>query len=74
MHKDSVNPPGRPIVNGIDLVLLRLGQYIDTILIPMVTYTEEFLKDTKHIIQILENLKADVSSLYTIISHEDALS
>lgn len=32
IHKNSVNPPGRPIVNGIDSVTSRLGQYIDTFL------------------------------------------
>lgn len=30
LHKDSVNPPGRPIVNDIDSSML--GQYIDTFL------------------------------------------
>ena len=83
IHKDSTNPPGRPIVNGIDSVSSRLGQYIDSFLQPLVVNTKAFLKDTKHIIQILETLTisstcllitADVSSLYTIISHEDALT
>lgn len=54
IHKDTVNPPGRPIVNGIDSVSARLGQYIDFFLQPLVTKTPAFLKDTKHIIQILE--------------------
>lgn len=83
IHKNSTHPPGRPIVNGIDSVSSRLGQYIDYFLQPMVMKTRSFVKDTKHIIHILESLPltsscvlitADVSSLYTIISHEDALT
>lgn len=83
IHKNSTNPPGRPIANGIDSVSSRLGQYIDFLLQPIVSKTRSFLKDTKHSIQILEALSfsspcflitADVSSFYTIISHEDALN
>lgn len=29
IHKNQEHPPGRPIVNGIDLLRLRMGQYID---------------------------------------------
>lgn len=29
MHKDKVNPPLRPIVNGIDSLTARMCQYID---------------------------------------------
>lgn len=75
-------PPGRPIVNGINSVSARLGQYIDYFLKPLVTTTTEYLKNTKHVIQIMETIPcnensllvtADVSSLYTIIDHQDAL-
>lgn len=83
IHKDMINPPGRPIVNGIDSISSWLGQYIDHFLQPLVCKTDAFLKDTKHIIQTIESTRCspssimvtgNVGSLYTIIGHEDALS
>lgn len=83
IHKDPQLPPGRPILNGIDSVSAHLGQYIDYFLKPLVSTTTAFLKDTKHIIQIVEKIPckdnsllvtADVSSLYTIIGHSDTIS
>lgn len=62
IHKDCVNPPGKPIINGIDSVSSKLGQYIDIFLQPMLVKTEAFLKDTKYIIQVIETLKASLSS------------
>lgn len=82
MHKNSEQPPGRPIVNGIDLVTSRLGQYLDFFLQPLVTKTKAYLRDTKQVLQILHTLPctpssilitADVGSLYTIIDHREAL-
>lgn len=35
VHKNPVNPPGRPIVNGIDSVTSRMGRYIDFHLQPL---------------------------------------
>lgn len=32
IHKDINNPPGRPIVNGVDSLSSRLGQYLDIFL------------------------------------------
>lgn len=82
VHKNAQNPPGRPIVNGIDSVSARLGQYIDFFLKPLVSSTKAYLKDAKHAIQIIEStsakdnsilVMADVGSLYTIIGHQDAV-
>lgn len=39
IHKDNENPPGRPIVNGVDSLTSRLGQYLDYFLQPLVTST-----------------------------------
>lgn len=82
IHKDKENPPGRPIVNGIDSLTARMGQYVDTFLQPAVQLTTAYLKDTKHLLQILQDTPvseghtllatADVSSLYTIIKHHQA--
>ena len=83
LHKNSERPPGRPIVNGIDSVTSRLGQYLDYFLQPLVSKMEAYLRDTKQVIQILDTLTctqdtilvtADVGSLYTIIDHEAAIA
>lgn len=77
-------PHLRPIVNGIDSVTSRLGQYLDIFLQKSVTTTKAYLKDTKSLLQELKEINltgmnevflvtSDVTSLYTIIQHEDAL-
>lgn len=81
IHKDKDDPPPRPIVNGIESIATRMGQYIDNFLQPVVQNTKAYLKDTKHI-QLLEDIKVeeeplfmatgDVSSLCTIIHHHQA--
>lgn len=84
LHKNKINPPGRPIVNGIESLTARLGEYLDKFIQPAVQQTKAYLKDTKHVLQLLEDtpvLKgrtllatADVSSLYTIVKHHQACS
>lgn len=85
IHKCKENPPGRPIVNGIDSLTTRMGQYIDYFIQPAVQQTQAYLKDTKHVLQLLETLvlalegrtllaTADVTSLYTIVQHHNACS
>lgn len=78
IHKTLVNPPGRPIISGIDSITSRVGKYIDFYLQPLVMGTPAFLKDTKHVLNILGSIEwkdtymlvtADVASLYTSISH-----
>lgn len=78
VHKTLVNPPGRPIISGIDSVTSRVGKHIDHYLQPLVVGTPCFLKDTKHVINLLSDIEwkasytlitADVASLYTAISH-----
>lgn len=61
----------------------RIGEYIDWFLQPLVRKTESFLRDTKHLLQLLDTVTfgdrsvylatADVASLYTIIDHEEAI-
>lgn len=82
IHKNRTDPPPRPIVNSIDSLTSRMGQYIDTFLQPAVQKTEAYLRDTKQMLQIIENFQggdkswvmatADVSSLYTVIPHHRA--
>lgn len=78
IHKNSINPPGRPIMSGIESLTSRLGEYIDLHLQPLVRKTRAFLKDTKHTLQRLSECivnddiimaTGDVASLYTNIDH-----
>lgn len=84
IHKNAEAPPGRPIINGIQSINARLGEYVDKFLQPLVPNTKAYLRDTKHLLQILKSLTldpngryllatADVASLYTIIEHSDAI-
>lgn len=84
IHKNLEQPPGRPIINGIQSINARIGEYVDKFLQPLVSQTRAFLRDTKHLIQILDSLDlkrdqkyiiatADVASLYTVIDHSDAI-
>lgn len=84
IHKNLELPPGRPIINGIQSINARLGEFVDTFLQPLVPNTNAYLRDTKHLIQILGNIAlkpdekyliatADVASLYTVIDHSDAI-
>lgn len=56
IHKDKNKPPGRPIVNGIQLVGTRIGEYIDRFLQPVVKKNRSYLRDTKHLIQFLNDI------------------
>lgn len=82
VHKSTTNPPGRPIISGIDSVTARIGKYIDKFLQPLVTATPSYLRDTTQVLNFLEQCgwregfilaTADVNSLYTIIYHTHGL-
>lgn len=84
IHKNLEQPPWKPIINGIQSLNARLGEYVDKFLQPLVPNTSAYLRDTKHLIQILDNIvlkpeekyliaTADVASLYTVIDHNDAI-
>ena len=83
IHKDPVHPPGRPIISGIDSISSRAGKYIDGFLQPLVRALPAFIRDSKHVINIMNNIPheeglwlvtADVTSLYTIIPHDWGIS
>lgn len=78
VHKSLLNPPGRPIISGIDSLSSNLGCYIDHFLQDIVVELPSFVKDSGHVLEILSNYKwlpgyrwlsLDVASLYTSINH-----
>lgn len=78
IQKSLTCPPGRPIVSGIGSIMSRVGKYIDHFLQPLVHQVPSYVKDTRHVINLLSKIRsndqtllvtADVTSLYTIIPH-----
>lgn len=74
--------PGRPIVSLCGTPLHNLAHYIDHILVPVVQKQNTYLKDTKHFIKIIENMKipkdtylitADASNMYTMFEKNEIL-
>ncbi|XP_078510279.1 uncharacterized protein LOC144769955 [Lissotriton helveticus] len=82
-HKNRVPPPGRPIVSGIKSILEPLSQFADQYLRPLVQSTPTYLKDTRDLINKLENFEysttnmllvgLDVESLYTSLPQQKTL-
>lgn len=42
VHENPINPPGRPIIRGLDSVTFRVGTYIDNFLQPLVSKTPSY--------------------------------
>ena len=81
IHKPNI--PLRPIVSGFDSPTDNLSRYIAHYLQPLVENLPSYIKNTKHMLQILDSfddlpdniimVTADVRSLYTSIPHDDGL-
>lgn len=56
VHKSVTQPPGRPIISGINSVTSRIGKYIDYYLQPIVKSIPSFLKDTRDTIAKLQQV------------------
>ncbi|XP_078524891.1 vomeronasal type-2 receptor 1-like [Lissotriton helveticus] len=78
------SPPGRPIVSGIGSILEPLSKFSDAFLRPLVQGTNTYLKDTKSVLQLLQNLdfdpnsqlllSLDVESLYMSLPHDETIN
>lgn len=85
IHKTLNNPPGRPIVSGINGPTENLSKIVDSWLQPYVTSLQSHIKDSTHMLMILEKwnqdygpfpdntrlVTIDVTALYTSIPHDD---
>lgn len=76
-------PPGRPIVADINTESDKIAGYIDKFLQPLVHNIPSYIKDTDHLICLLNDIfipdsaflfTLDVDSLYTNISHVKGLN
>lgn len=54
IHKSLVNPPGRPIVSGIDGPTDTLSKLADSWLQDVVTRLPSYIKDSTHVLHLLE--------------------
>ena len=82
IHKPN-NPP-RPIISGCDSPTDRISKYLTAVFNPIAQTQPSYLKDTKHLLQIIQTfprlpdnailVTADVSSLYTNIPHDEGIT
>ncbi|CAJ0965642.1 unnamed protein product [Ranitomeya imitator] len=84
VHKSLENPPGRLIVSGISGLFEKPCNvmYLDFFLQPMAMSLKSFIRDSTHLIQLLQDfalpsgtllITLDVESLYTSIDHDIGL-
>lgn len=81
IHK--INNPGRPIVSGIDSPTDVISGTLDRLLKPLLKYIPSYIRDTKHFLNIIQEIHSldedeimvtiDVSALYTSIPHSEGL-
>lgn len=50
IHKIRHKPPGRPIISDINLLNVRVGEYLDLFLQPLAANGKAFLKDSNNTI------------------------
>ncbi|CAJ0955099.1 unnamed protein product [Ranitomeya imitator] len=77
IHKDSVRPPGRPIVSSIGSMCEKAGEYLDFFLQPIASSLPSFIRDSSHFIDICGQrfslIACDVESLYSNIGHKEGV-
>jgi hypothetical protein len=85
IHKTLDHPPGRPIVSGNNGPTEKLSKIVDSWLQPYVTSLPSYIKDSTHMLMMLEKwnhdygpfpdntrlVTIDVTALYTNIPHDD---
>ncbi|CAJ0964707.1 unnamed protein product [Ranitomeya imitator] len=84
VHKDLMNPPGRPIVASTNSLLSPLAITLDRILTPLLHNISSYLKDTTDFLSKLHAITPvvsgctlvtlDVNSLYTCIDHQRGIA
>jgi hypothetical protein len=85
IHKETINGihPGRPIISAYNSPVVGISELTDSILNPLVQSLPSYIRDTSHLLNIIQNLpplpkdvfliSLDVSSLYTNVPHHHAL-
>ena len=86
IHKHFVNfPPLRPIVSHVSSSTRKLSEFLDSFLKRQAQLVSSFVRDTKHFLQKIEEIKKnklpegtilvtmDVRSLYSNIDHDEGV-
>ena len=82
IHKDRMNPLGRPILSGNGHPTEWVSAWVDTQLQPLMLSLPTYLKDTSHLLTLLDNhtlttnsliISLDVKSLYTNIPQAEGI-
>lgn len=82
VHKNSINPPGRPIVAAMESITSGFSLYVDQFLQPLAQSLQSYIRDGIHLLDLLSPytwedsylwVSLDVQSLYTSIPHEIGL-
>ena len=80
IHKDSLNPPGRPIVSDSGGPTERTSKLVDHFIGNLVPTSQSYIRDSTHLINILNEISLqpgmllctlDITSLYTNIPHNE---
>ncbi|CAJ0944644.1 unnamed protein product [Ranitomeya imitator] len=67
VHKDLMNPPGRPIVASTNSLLSPLAITLDRILTPLLHNISSYLKDTTDFLSKLHAITPVTSGVYTLL-------
>ncbi|CAJ0966383.1 unnamed protein product [Ranitomeya imitator] len=83
IHKNLLNPPGRPIVASTDSILNPISIYLEKLLTPYTHKTKSFILDTSDFLKKIQEINTvpvnsilctlDVNSLYTSITHDTGI-
>ena len=82
IHKDALNPPGRPIVPGSGGPTEKISQLVDHFIGKIVPLSQSYVRDSAHLINMLKDFNVqpgmlmwtlDITSLYTNIPHMEGI-
>ena len=84
VHKQTLPPPGRPIVSANSCLTEKISAFVDHFLNPLVKESKSYIKDTTDFINKIERIDIkgksvilgtlDVTSLYTNIPNEEGIN
>ena len=82
-HKNTQNPTGRPIVSGRRVPLRKFPDLWATLFAPIIPLSKSYIRDSIHLINILQELQVphsvllciiNVTTLYTNTLHNEGIS
>lgn len=62
IHKNSVDPPGRPIVSGNGAITENFSKVVDEHLRPFVSSLPSYVRVTIHLLQLIDGIQVSTDS------------